>query len=95
MKTIYCLIGDDYLYGATENPRGANIYSGYWQFTIEEENDSKTDFYVREALVDDLAARAFLDHGTEDQVFSDGYDAFTKLTKEDKKKEIIRLKHNA
>lgn len=77
MKTIYCIVLDDYLIGATDISEDAA------RRMIDPEHDDFATAIVS-ASVDDLAARAFMDQGTSDQVFADGYAAFKALTKENK-----------
>jgi hypothetical protein len=81
MISLYCLVEGDYLRGATENPAGATVHGGFW---VIGEDDNTAGMAVVTAVVDELAARAFVDHGTSAQVFSDGYDAYRKLLIEDK-----------
>lgn len=81
MKKLFCLVEDDYLHGATENQAGAKVYGGFW-FLPEGADPYK--MLVVTALVEDIAAPAFLEHGTSGQVFSDGYEAFRKLSIENK-----------
>lgn len=83
MIKLYCLVEDDYLRGATDNPAGATVHGGYW---VVGEDDNTFAMAVVTAQVDALGAYRFLAQGTSDQVFSDGYEAFKALCTEDGKR---------
>jgi len=72
-KTLYAaLIGDGYLYGATEDSLGSSATNSYWMgLRLDRE---PFEIFKLSRVPEDLAEKLIV-QGTSDQEFSDGYDA--------------------
>jgi len=70
---LYALVyGDGSLYGASDDPEAVDLDSSFWGDIAREEDAA---VYLMENVPMTEAGK-FLDHGTSDQVFSDGYEAW-------------------
>lgn len=78
---LYALVyGDGSLYGATDD-RNGNDYERYWMRAVSQDEEDETwAIYALQGVPDSLD-KQLIDHGTSDQHFSDGYEAWNAAKK--------------
>lgn len=70
------VVGDGYLYGVSTEPSAKNF--GFWGYSLEEDDEPWAIVKCRRPQ-DEPVVQALLKQGSSEQVYSDGYDAWSEL----------------